>query len=408
MFTILATAQDCPLSIERYWEPLPSVSQMIKSASGSQFLFAMQVDTERFATDKQNGTGMSFGLYQKRIEVISQWIVGRLPPPICADISHIQLKTPCSLVGVLMKESDGERTGQKEDVLTLVDSKGQLRVSGIRGDRYVTGVVVGVFGVLESVANFVVANVYEPMFQTRKPVLTQNPLKVAFLSNMLLNSDDFDMATAEKVIEALNSDESIECLVILGSTLPRSEDSTAADWKFKLNITELGLLEVFESFLNRFKCKKLMIPGEFDPVPATIPQPELPKTFTEDVENLQAATNPASFRIENVHFICSSGDPVLDIVRDIGVSFHEAQLMLLNWRHLAPMPSERFEYLTFPEADLLVLDSVPDFFVCGHSDKPAWNEINGVNVISVPDFWRSRELLVLDTSTGDCTTLDFS
>ena len=367
----------------------------------------MRVDVDRFDPENKNGHGLSFGIYRRRHAMIAPWLANRLPEPICPDISCVQVGQRCSVVGTIMKENSCTRPGLKQDSVLLTDAKGQLRLSGVRFERVVSGIVIGVNGVLKTPTEFAVSRLFEPVFPDLEPVYTQEPLKVAFISNLVLNSDDFDMVTGDKLIEAINSDHAIKHVVLLGSTFPAIEDATPADWAFKLRITEPGPLDIFESFLNRLNCHKLLIPGEYDPVPATLPQPAILPQFIADVDNADAATNPVSFSIENLQFICSSGDSVLDVVRDTGMSFHEAQIMLLTWRHLAPSHSQNFEHLVFPDTDPLVLDSIPNVFVCGHADKAAWNDINGVTVISVPDFWATRSIVVFDGNTGECTSMDF-
>lgn len=154
-------------------------------------------------------------------------------------------------------------------------------------------------------------------------------------------------------------------------------------------------------YLDAFRCRKLLIPGEYDPVDNEWPQQPLHSYFISGIENIQAATNPCSFSISDISFLCCDGRNVCDLIRETSMNFHEAQMSLLNWRLLAPTAPTTIPYASSTNRDILVIEKIPNVFVCGGSEHLVWNELSGVLLISLPDFSKTRTVAVLDLITGE-------
>jgi DNA polymerase II small subunit/DNA polymerase delta subunit B len=167
----------------------------------------------------------------------------------------------------------------------------------------------------------------------------------------------------------------------------------------------MGPLEIFEAYLGSINCRKLLIPGDFDPVDSALPYPPIPEAFWSGIEQLDSLSNPAWFEIDNLSFLCSSGTAVLDLMRHTGMSFTECQEYMVRWRLIAPtVPAALLGCLE----EVLVMTEMPNFFVCGSSDALYVNSLKGVTFLAIPGFAEHRSAVVLDLTNGEATSVSFA
>jgi DNA polymerase II small subunit/DNA polymerase delta subunit B len=171
--------------------------------------------------------------------------------------------------------------------------------------------------------------------------------------------------------------------------------------------TEARLL-MFQMIMREFTKKKLVISGAHDPVEYSWPQRPIPTVFLEGVNDIEAVSNPVAFSVGNLPFLCCSGDAVLDVVRETAFSFSEGQMAMLRWRLIAPTgPATLPHAATADDSDILTLDPIPLFYVCGGADHWSLQRQNGVTVIAIPRFCDRRTAVVLDLSTGEAVPQRF-
>ena len=78
---------------------------------------------------------------------------------------------------------------------------------------------------------------------------------------------------------------------------------------------------------------------------------------------------------------------------------------LLQKRHLGPSHSSTL-YVPDIEKDNLVINTIPDFFVCGHIHKAAIKKIEGVEYYNDGDWVESLTALV-ETKNGKLKLVDW-
>jgi DNA polymerase II small subunit/DNA polymerase delta subunit B len=237
-----------------------------------------------------------------------------------------------------------------------------------------------------------------PTFPRIVPLTAPKPCKIVFVSNLLLNSPDFDLEAGRSLVSFINGDECVLLFVIIGSTFATGTSQNNEDWKVQVEMTDISPLTMLSDFLSPISCKKLIIPGQSDPVEGTFPQGPLPHFFCDGISFLDRATNPAWFEVEHIPFLCCSGDPVLDVVNETGMDYGDVLLSLLEWRLIAPTSPGGFGcYLNAN----LIMDEVPNFFVCGGATEMVYRESRGVRAIGVADFTLTRAVVVVNLCSGE-------
>jgi hypothetical protein len=368
------------------------------------------VNVNKFVVERFNHIAGQCDVYRKRLESLSLMIIPKLEPPVIQRISDIVSGVRCSILGVVTRRGAKRFSSVKQtchsgdDFLSLWDSGGDVRLAGIDPAHYVSGVVIGVTGELQENV-FSVIFVRVPGFEPISAALASSSCKIVFISNLMLDSREFDLEAGQKLISWINSDKTVDLVVVIGSTfgIPDSE-MTDEDWELRLGMTEISPLAMFSQFFNGISCGKLIIPGKFDPVEGMFPQGSFIPAFCEGVDLLECASNPAWFAFNEITFLCSSGEPIWDIVRETGMSFGDAELCVLNWRLIAPTtPSNFGSYLN----ETLILTKMPRFFLCGGASQTFCSEVKGVFVIGVDDFSVSRSVVVIDLNSGEVESRSF-
>lgn len=367
------------------------------------------VDKERFAVPAGMKMTQFFGIYKHRLEVLSPLIRPRLPSPFCGSFSEVTVGVKVSVIGIVNLSRFAQLQQPHTDALQLIDGTGQFSLRGnITVGRYPSGVVIGVRGTLDDTCCFTVTRVFEPMLPETEIVTLERPLSIAFVSDLKLDSEDFDVSTGQRLAAAINDDQYIHCLVVLGSTFGEAKAFTTKEWRANIDVVEVSPPQMLETFMNEINCMKLLIPGEFDPVDASLPQYPFPSVLIGDIENLRTTSNPASFTVEDVSFICCSGQSVHGVVNETNMGFHEAQSAMLSWRLLSPTCPATLPINPALREDIMVMQTIPNVFVCGSAPKFTWNEVSGTTVISVPDFSTTKTAVILDMGTFECRSLSFS
>lgn len=378
----------------------------------------LEIDTDRFLIDGPHPSSEFCSIHQKRVEQIAPFILPNLPRPVVSYINQIIPGENCSFVGIIYKElanrqSDLDNykeiggTAQKQtltispdDKVYVEDSTGRIHLIDINPAEYTSGVVVGVHGRIEhSKSKFHVISMH---FATFDPMASPAPYKgsVAFVSSLAINSKNFDRKAAMNMKDALKQ---CDLCVVLGNCFDEAQESDktgmlsfqakmqarAAEWP----ITQLA------SYLSACKTRIVLLPGSRDPSPLRLPQLPYHKCLMKG--NYELVTNPSRFRFGEQTFICGAGESPEDVANTTSMSFHEAQKALLDYRHLAPTAPDDLPCVAVVEKDLLVLDELPNVFVCGLAPKFEVSEHRGVKVISVPAFSATKSAVFYDMESGE-------
>jgi DNA polymerase II small subunit/DNA polymerase delta subunit B len=326
------------------------------------------------------------------------------------------MRIKASFVAIFTKEpferfASIEQAGHtRGDRTYLTDGESRLRTEGIDPSLFVTGLIIGVSGVRQSPEVFVAQKYFLPPLEEIVRPVPDCELSIAIISELLLNSYRFDLRAGNQLVDFLNARSDISLLVIIGSTFAEPEPCSNAnsEWTLRLKITEVSPVQMMGNFLQGIQCRKLLIPGSFDPVDTAWPQPPISPALLDGIDNIESTSNPASFQIGELSFLCASGDSVQDIVRETGFGFHDAQRQLLQWRLIAPTATATLPYSACAHGELLVFESLPHVFVCGGSPEFACSELSGISVISVPGFADARVAVVYDVRSGEVSTETFA
>ena len=115
-----------------------------------------------------------------------------------------------------------------------------------------------------------------------------------------------------------------------------------------------------------------VIPGNHDPGRRALPQPSLPKVYSDKLyssENFTMLGNPSLIELDGVKVLMFHGQSLDDIIATTpGLSYSkpaEAMKVLLKARHLSPIYGQRTPIAPEQE-DLMVMTEVPDVFHSGH------------------------------------------
>ncbi|KAK8884354.1 DNA polymerase delta subunit 2 [Tritrichomonas musculus] len=355
-----------------------------------------------------------YSIYISRYDLLSQYILSRLKEPIFHSISEIPQSTQCSFMAIIDKHSKNriysceDNTVSKNDKIFLEDKTGKIRVSsGLSPLLFITGVVIGVNGIFYN-NTFQVTKIYEPLIEEIPSLLLNFDLKIAIVSELHINSHQFDFPTAHKFVKSLD-DDNISLLVIIGSTFCSidSYSDLYDDWNIKKDIIDITPIQMLEYLFEKVNCRKIIIPGSSDPTNSSWPQSPINSHFLKGVNSIDSCTNPAAFEINGIKFLVCSGDAIRDVINETAYTFHESQIMLLRWRLLAPSMPSLIQPHPSMMSDYLVIDEVPHYFVCGDADSFRWSEISGVNVVSIPPFWSTSSAIYIDLHSGEVTSKKF-
>ncbi|KAI8924657.1 DNA polymerase alpha/epsilon subunit B-domain-containing protein [Entophlyctis helioformis] len=183
-----------------------------------------------------------------------------------------------------------------------------------------------------------------------------------------------------------------------------------------------------------------VVPGPSDPTTAFLPQQPIHSSIFQRacrVSSLSMLTNPTTFAVEDTSFVVDSGQPLEDMhrmtssARGIDLASH-----VLKWGHLAPTAPDTIWCHPFQMDDPLVLDTRPHVFVVGNQprfdtrlvhmprsgtghasngrDDPmdgeqenAKEDTETTRVILVPRFAETGVLVLVNTATLECKTVEF-
>lgn len=373
------------------------------------------IQNEKYTIPSNAPQNQFYSIYLNRYDVLSDYIYSQMKEPIIHSISEIPESIQCSFLGIVDKQSKNrlysceDNDVKKDDKIFLEDKTGKIRISsGLSPLLFITGVTIGVNGILSN-NTFQVTKVYEPLIEEIPPLLLNFDLKIAIISELHINSHEFDFPTARKFVKSLEND-NISLLIIIGNTFSTiySYSDLYDDWDIKKAIIDITPTQMLEYLFYKVNCRKIFIPGSTDPTSSNWPQPPINPHLLNGVNSAESCTNPASFSINGIKFLVCSGDAIRDVTNETAYTFHESQIMLLRWRLLAPSMPSLIQPQPSMMTDNLIITEAPNYFICGDGDSFRWSECYGVNVISVPPFWSTNSCVFIDLHSGEVTSKIFT
>ena len=379
---------------------------------------SLQIDSNRFRVDETCASTQLFVLYKKRLEQISPLIRPNLPDPYCPHFNEVIPGQNCSIIGVIYKELAKRKdilesykeigissqnqeflTTSEDDKIYIEDSTGRLSLKDVDPQSFLTGVILGLYGHSEG-SKFHVVSIHEPTISPSKPLSLSPGYTVMFISELACNSKSLNKVAAKNLANAMK--QSSLC-VLLGNnfeTPEKPDPNEILSFQVRMQMQKNMPIQQLKSFLSMAACKTIIMPGANDPTTSRLPQQPYHRCLITN-EQHELATNPAFFKFQDVTFLCGAGESPVDITNTTNLTFHEAQTSLLRWCHYAPSAPDHLPCIPTSNTDLLVINEMPNVFVCGLADKFEVSKFYETIVISVPSFLKTHSAVLFDMGTGE-------
>lgn len=287
-------------------------------------------------------------------------------------------------------------------IITIEDPTGTAIVidssdSGKKGGGLVNDEVIGVIGTVKN--DMILAKeVIEPDIpMTKVQPEVQDPISMAFLSDVHVGSLLFKEREFQKFIDWLNLRgngnrrdvaQSIKYLFIAG-------DLVDGIGIYPGQESELSIPDIYKQY-NYFSKLIEQIPdyieiiisaGNHDAVRRAEPQPSLVDLLGDLAKkpNVHLIGNPGRVRAHGVDILMYHGTSMDALISSLShLSYdkpEKAQIEYLKKRHLSPIYGTK-EQIAPEEKDYMCIDFVPDIFHCGHVHKNGYANYRGVRVIN--------------------------
>ena len=160
-----------------------------------------------------------------------------------------------------------------------------------------------------------------------------------------------------------------------------------------------------------------LMPGAEDPCSFLLPQQPFHPCMLPHatrLETLNLCTNPHACDIDGVSFLGSAGQPLDDMVKYLPSDDRLAALAeTLHFRHLAPTAPDTLGCCPFTTADPFIIKECPHVYFAANQPKFSESLVQGeqgqtVRVITVPDFGRTRTLVLVNLRTLECSPITFA
>lgn len=380
---------------------------------------SLEIDSQRFLIDGVHSSAQFFELYKHRLDQIAPFIIPHLDPPFCKHINELIPGKECSIVGVLYKElakrkdvlkdymeigTDSQTEDlsvSEDDQIYIEDTTGRLKLVDIDPQQFPTGVVVGLHGQSET-SKFHVDLVYTPILPPANPLPALNSNdKILFVSDLACDNKKHFSNAKKLALDAANH----SLLVLLGNNFEapaKPDQDEVHSFRVKMSLQSNMPIQALKSFLKFANSRTIIMPGANDPTSIRLPQLPYHRCLINQ-ENLELVTNPASFNYQGLNFLCGSGESPVDISKTTSLTFHEAQESILKWAHYAPTAPDHLPTVPLEKKDILVLEEMPNVFICGLADQFSETKIGETFVVSVPSFNKTLSAVSFDMETLEFT-----
>ena len=262
-----------------------------------------------------------------------------------------------------------------------------IAIAGLMNDD-----VVGVTGFINPGSRdmFLVEDVHlPPIGQNQKRTAEGNQaVSVAFVSDIHVGSNTFLQAQWDKMVKWFHEDplaKTIKYLVLSGDVVDGVGIYPDQDKELQI----IDLYKQYEEMARLIELlpdwvETLILPGNHDAVRPAEPQPSLEPLIQQYFNSATFVGNPCDFSLHGVRALAYHGVSIMDFVSSIRhVTFGEpekAMAEMLERRHLAPSWRGKTPLSPEPE-DHMVIETIPDIFVCGHVHGHYCGDYKGTTII---------------------------
>jgi DNA polymerase II small subunit len=375
-----------------------------RPAAASQVEARLKIYENRDITGKSTseGTVENFiDLFRDRYKRIRSVLEERPTLKDVIDIANVKkyeggVVKLIGMVTTLRASKKGNTLIEIEDTTgkALVVFSGDLKE---KGTLLVTDQLIGVVGTVRG--DLVLAKeIIEPDIPiTKKQPECDEPVSIAFLSDIHVGSLLFKEREFQRFLDWLNLQnnanqreiaQQVKYLFIAGDLVdgigiyPGQESELSIPDIYKQYDYLARLLEQIPSYIE-----VIVSVGNHDAVRRCEPQPSLNGYLDslKGMSNIHMVGNPAWVNVHGfdvLEYHGTSMDALISSLSQLSYSQPErAQIEYLKKRHLSPIYGTK-EQLAPEEKDYMVIDSVPDIFHCGHVHKNGYANYRGVRIIN--------------------------
>lgn len=359
---------------------------------------------------------------------------------------------------------------EAEDFLILEDNSGRIRISNkssmymkdFSSSHYVTGIIAAVKGRLDdkgvlmmedilynNVMNYslpkrvqstiVIEDSNRSSISSYKMQYAQNNI-VAFVSGLEFGHTDYTgksalarnllidffqgrLSTNEGVHNMIKR---INRIIIAGNSINSPDDIDLVekgsfmkqDLNSRVMRTLLKNYEEFDEFLNTISHSVHVdvMPGSEDNSSSFFPQLPLneimfPVSSSNDSVNF--VSNPYSCIVDDLLFTGTSGQNIKNIQQYSRISESSLDIMekTLEWNHLSPSAPDTMRTFPINTRDPLIIENVPNVYFTGNQKSfetkiSFYNQVP-LRLISIPKFYSSHSIVLLDSSTLEVCEYSF-
>ena len=160
-----------------------------------------------------------------------------------------------------------------------------------------------------------------------------------------------------------------------------------------------------------------VMPGQHDPATHALPQQPLHHCMFPQASRyptLQCATNPYQMSVDGVHFLGTSGQPILDMYKYSVSEDHMKMLeSTLEWGHIAPTAPDTLGCYPYKDTDPFIMDETPHVYFAGNMSEFGQKIHEGpagqrVLLITVPRFSQGGTCVLVNLRNMDCHPMTFN
>ncbi|GAX80094.1 hypothetical protein CEUSTIGMA_g7532.t1 [Chlamydomonas eustigma] len=318
------------------------------------------------------------------------------------------------------------------DGLVLEDEGGRMSLKGtcLPVHELVTGVVMAVRGQTEPGGDFIVSDICFMGLPPQSPLPSPPPEDkyVALISGLGLGKPSADLLKVQLAVDFLtghlgsNAEQvlasKIVRLVVAGGTVGSMEALATSGAYSRLQAASLHPIKNMDMVLMELAAGLPvdLMPGAEDPTNIALPQQPLHRCLfpaAAGYGSFNRVTNPHHFEVDGVSFLGTSGQNIDDLSK---YSRHSDRMSMmeacLTWRHLAPTAPDSLTCYPFHDRDPFILEHCPHVLFVGNQPEFKVSRVTGkegqeVRMISVPSFYRTPLMVLVNLRTLDCTPMRF-
>ncbi|KAI5956326.1 HYS2 [Candida jiufengensis] len=332
----------------------------------------------------------------------------------------------------------------EQSIVMLEDESGRAVLHNeefLNNNLLVTGCIVAVLGVEIQAGIFEIMDVIYPKCAPQKsltlPTPTNQSTKIALVSGLnigLHGHYDLKLELLKQYLTGeLGGDQdktfngSISQLIIAGNSIEPIQDITAEnDLKNFITTNNYGSkniskynnesLKLLDQFLNDvlINLSVSIMPGENDPAEICLPQQPLHKALFKTNQSilgsdrLSRLTNPVWFELDNIRFLGTSGQNVDDIKKYCTKKSTSIEIMKssMKWQNFVPTAPDTLYCYPYENYDPFIFNNdLPHLYFVGNQDMygtdiyECADSGSKIRLISLPDFKKTGEFVVIDLST---------